>query len=81
MIKAVITMGEKTLLVLGLSRMNTKKLHDGEPILMDMADIPDAAMEIIQNTERMNICIMAGETEDAVLQEIKNHFPIATGEN
>lgn len=51
------------LLVLGLSRENTKRLHEGKPILV-------RADEIDPRLPRIAVWLVAGETEDEIAAEL-----------
>lgn len=67
MIKATLisTDGQVTLL-LGLSRQNTERLHDGQPIVLNANDVDPRLPEL-------RIALAAGETEEALRRELERY--------
>lgn len=53
-------------LILGLSRKNTEALLEGLPIAIDTVDLGV--------TDGPHILLVAGETEEDIQTELKNHF-------
>lgn len=65
MIKATMKAGDGTyVLVLGLSRENTKRLHEGRPMYVDVHETDDRLPEL-------QVVILAGETEESMLAELQ----------
>jgi len=65
-IKATLLMKDGTsMLVLGLSRENTNRLHEGKPIPVKVAEVDPRLPEL-------TVLIIAGETEDAIIAEVQN---------
>ncbi len=67
MIKCVGLAGSKQLLLLGLSRANTTRLHQGQPIRFNLRDIATGGLELPD----LVVVICAGETEREIHQELK----------
>lgn len=68
MIRATMkTRDGRYVLMLGLSRENTKRLHAGMPILVDAHEVDDRMPEL-------QIVILAGETEDDITAELRRSF-------
>jgi ABC-type Fe3+-citrate transport system substrate-binding protein len=65
MIKAAATFGKKKVLILGLSRENTERLHNGEPIKVDLEALGLVGPDVI---------LFAGETEEEMKAELENQF-------
>lgn len=65
MIKAVATAADgRTAVYLGLSRQNTTRLHDNQPIIVRLrqlhADLPD-----------LDIVLLAGDTEEDIVEDLR----------
>lgn len=70
MIKAVAATGDgRTMLILGLSRDNTRELHRGRPIPIDTETLDP-------RLPPMTILIFAGDTEDAMAAELHAQFKV-----
>lgn len=68
MIKATVKLGDgRSVLVLGLSRENTRRLHAGQPIEVRAAEVDPRLPEL-------TVWLMAGETEDAIADELQQHL-------
>ena len=60
MSKATVKLGDgRSVLVLGLSRENTRRLHAGQPIEVRTADVDPRLPEL-------TLWLVAGETEEAI---------------
>jgi hypothetical protein len=57
----------RPLILLGLSRLNTERLHKGLPIKIDLQDPAPKGLEMPGGAV---IFIMAGETEGAIAEEL-----------
>lgn len=72
MIKAVGTDGQgKTLVILGLSRENTRRLHKDEPIVMNLAELATPGVELPD----VSIMILAGESEAEISTKLGRPMP------
>jgi hypothetical protein len=66
MIKAILSNDDGSqMLLLGLSKTNMDKLLEGLPI----------AVDITVNGAHLRIGIVGGETEEAIIAELRRHFP------
>lgn len=66
MVKAL---GENGEIILGLSSKNLELLRQGKPILVDDAKIGP------------KIIILWGETEDKIVEKLREHYPNISGED
>lgn len=57
------------LLVFGLSRRNCELILDGKPILINIEKFRH--MAAAATAKKIEICIMGGETEEAIAEELK----------
>lgn len=65
MIKAsAIKANGAAMVILGLSRENTTRLHDGQPILVNARNIDPRLPDV-------DIAIVAGETEEAIAADLR----------
>lgn len=68
MVKATLRLSDgRSILVLGLSRENTDRLHQGLPIPVEAAQVDPRLPEL-------TVVLIAGETEEAILAEIREHW-------
>lgn len=61
--------GEPASLFLGLSRENTKRLHDNKPIMFRLRDVQPDLPDI-------SVVIMAGESNDELMEDLRSMAPI-----
>lgn len=74
MLKAMALVNNRRTLFLGLSRENTRRLHEGLPIAVDA----QALAQMAQGEPVQDIVLFAGETEEACAAELAQYFPGAT---
>lgn len=69
MIKATLLSkdGQSTFLI-GLSRENTRRLHDGQPIEVRVSEVDPRLPDL-------TVLLVAGETEDAIAEMIRGAVP------
>ena len=65
MIKGRMTMGDKPVLLIGLSRTNCVRLLQDQPIHIKAADLAEMGLPI-----DMEVVIIAGETEAAISESL-----------
>ena len=69
MLKATLKLCDgESVLLLGLSRENTQRLHNGQPIEVKVA-------EVDPRLPKLTLLIMAGETEQEMEAELRRVFP------
>lgn len=66
MLKCVGTTGSGPMLLLGLTQENTERLHRGEPIRFNLADIGGP-----ERLPSISVVIIAGKTNREILAELK----------
>lgn len=66
MIKMVLDTNEGQMFIFGLSYMNLDKLREGRPIAFDTSEV---------GIEGSKFVIMAGETEEAIADELESLIP------
>jgi hypothetical protein len=71
MLKAVLSLeaGSRQVLVLGLERANTDRMHAGDPIRVVSDDVDP-------RLPHLEVVIMAGEDNDAMVAELRRYFPM-----
>lgn len=72
MIKLYAEINNRRTLILGLSRMNSAKLHNGQPIAIDVQALTQATEG---SRPPQDIIICAGDTEEAIYIELREHMP------
>lgn len=65
--------GGSVVVVFGLSRGNTERLHKNQPIVINVQDMLGPLCPPI------SVAIVAGETEAAIAEELQKHFEIPDG--
>lgn len=73
MIKAIWTNDGAHVLILGLSRENTKRLLAGQPIRVDVAELRKTA-GLTGSVEQ--VLLVAGEDEAAIERDLRATFPM-----
>lgn len=68
MIKAVAATSDGTVVILGLSRENCKRLVAGQPISVKLAELDPRLPEL-------TILLMGGETEETMAAELGKYLP------
>lgn len=69
MIKMVATVNNRRTLFLGLSRENTTRLHDDQPIAVDV----QALLALLPVDDVQDVVIFAGETEESMADQLRQY--------
>jgi hypothetical protein len=70
-LKILTQVNNRTTLILGLSRDNTSRLHQGQPIPVNV----QALTQTGRTGPVQDVIICAGETEDALTDELAQYLP------
>ena len=74
MIKLLTVLNNRRTLMLGLSRANTERLHDDQPIAVDLQALLLMAGHGTAFPDVQDVVIFAGETEGEMKQTLEKHF-------